>query len=199
MKIKEMLSKNTNYYSGVNPCNFITIHETGNTSATANALSHANFMNNGSTATYHYVVDDKEVIQLFKDTVKCWHAGDGLGRGNTESIGIEMCINAGGDMLKTIDNTVELVKHLMSKHNISIENVVPHKHWSGKSCPNNLLNSKPITWTQFINKIKTNPIVSDNKGKLYKVQVGAFKDKTNAEKLSKELESKGYKNLIVES
>lgn len=33
-------------------------------------------------------------------------------------------------------------------------------------------------------------------GKMYRVQVGAFSDKKNAEKLSKELESKGYKNII---
>jgi len=43
-------------------------------------------------------------------------------------------------------------------------------------------------------KAKSKP-KKDNKG-LYKVQVGAFKDKKNAEKLAKELKKKGYSNFI---
>lgn len=38
---------------------------------------------------------------------------------------------------------------------------------------------------------------SSTKGKLYKVQVGAFSEKANAEKLSQDLEKKGYKTYIV--
>src|SRR5699024_5737475 len=43
-------------------------------------------------------------------------------------------------------------------------------------------------------KAKSKP-KKDSKG-LYKVQVGAFKDKKNAEKLAKELKKKGYSNFI---
>ena len=47
------------------------------------------------------------------------------------------------------------------------------------------------------------PIINDNRinisnsTKLYRVQVGAFKNKENAQKLSNELKSKGYNTIII--
>ena len=194
MKITKMLSNNKNHYTGVNKCKYITIHETGNKNKGANAINHAKYINNGSSATWHYTVDDKQVIQHYKDSVQCWHAGDGRGEGNTNSIGIEMCVNSDGDFNKTILNTIELVKHLMNKHNIPIENVVQHNKWSGKDCPANIRSGKPISWGGFINMIKN----TNSNDVLYRVQVGAFKNKNNAIRLSNELKNKGYDNFIVE-
>ena len=193
MKITKMLSNNKNHYTGVNKCKYITIHETGNTNKGANALNHAKYINNGSSATWHYTVDDTQIIQHYEDTVQCWHAGDGKGEGNLNSIGVEMCVNSDGDFNKTILNTIELVKHLMNKHNIPIKNVVQHNKWSGKDCPSNIRSGKPISWGGFINMIK-----NTNNDVLYRVQVGAFKNKNNAIKLSNELKNKGYDNFIVE-
>lgn len=195
MKITKMLSNNKNHYTGVNKCKYITIHETGNTNKGADALSHAKYINNGSNATWHYTVDDKQIIQHFEDNIQCWHAGDGKGDGNLNSIGIEMCVNSDGDFNKTIENTIELVRYLMNKHNIPIENVVQHNKWSGKNCPTNIRSGKPISWKTFIDKIKNKPIENNV---LYKVQVGAFSDKENAIKLSNELKKLGYDNFIVE-
>ena len=192
MKINKMLSNNKNHYTGVNKCKYITIHETGNKNRGANALNHAKYINNGSSATWHYTVDDKQVIQHYEDIVQCWHCGDGKGDGNLNSIGIEMCINSDGDFNKTILNTIDLVKHLMNKHNIPIENVVQHNKWNGKNCPANIRSGKPITWNTFINKIKNN-----ENNILYRVQVGAFRNKNNAIRLSNELKKLGYDNFIV--
>ena len=194
MKINKILSNNKNHYTGVNKCKYITIHETGNTNKGANALNHAKYINNGSSVTWHYTVDDTQIIQHYEDSVQCWHAGDGRGEGNTNSIGIEMCINSDGDFNKTIENTIELVKHLMNKHNIPIENVVQHNKWSGKDCPANIRSGKPISWSGFINMIKN----TNSNDVLYKVQVGAFSKKENAIKLSNELKKLGYDNFIVE-
>lgn len=193
MKINRMISNNKNHYTGVNKCKYITIHETGNTNKGANALNHVKYINSGSSATWHYTVDSEQVIQHFEDSVQCWHSGDGRGDGNLNSIGVEMCVNSDGDFNKTIANTIELVKYLMNKHNISIENVVQHNKWSGKDCPSNIRSGKPISWGGFINMIKnqsTNDI-------LYRVQVGAFKNKNNAINLSNELKKLGYDNFIV--
>jgi len=196
MKITKMLSNNKNHYTGINKCKYITIHETGNINKGANALNHAKYINNGSNATWHYTVDDKQIIQHYEDSVQCWHCGDGRGDGNLNSIGIEMCVNSDGDFNKTIENTIELVKYLMNKHNISIENVVQHNKWSGKNCPANIRSGKPITWNTFIDRIKNNKTTENNI--LYRVQVGAFKNKENAIKLSNELKKLGYDNFIVE-
>lgn len=155
MKIVKMLSNNKNRYYGVNPCNYITIHQTGNTRKGANARNHAKYMNSGSPATWHYTVDDKEVIQHFEDTVQCWHCGDGRGKGNTESIGIELCVNSDGDYIQTINNAVELVRYLMKIHSIPIERVVQHNKWSGKNCPAQIRsNYKGISWDEFIKRVK---------------------------------------------
>jgi len=194
MKINKMLSNNKNHYAGVNKCKYITIHETGNINKGAGALNHAKYINNGSSATWHYTVDDKQIIQHYEDSVQCWHCGDGRGDGNTNSIGIEMCVNSDGDFNKTIENTIELVKHLMNKHNIPIGNVVQHNKWNGKNCPANIRSGKPITWNTFINKIKNKPTENNI---LYKVQVGAFRNKNNAIKLSNELKKLGYDNFII--
>lgn len=128
---------------------YITIHNTANTSKGANAKSHANYMSNGSggrQASWHYTVDDKEIWQSLADTQQGWHAGDGRGPGNTQSIGIEICENSDGDFEKAVENAAWLVRQLMERHDIPISNVVPHKKWSGKNCPMKLLDR----WDGFI-------------------------------------------------
>lgn len=200
MKIINMLSTNKNHYDGINKCLFITIHETGNKSKGSNAINHGNYINNGSKTTWHYTVDDKQVVKHFKNDAQCWHCGDGKGNGNLNSIGVEMCVNADGDFNKTIANTIELVQHLMNNLNIPLKNVVQHNHWSGKDCPQSIRNGKPMTWENFISSIKyAKPIEVDEPVKvLYKVQVGAYANKDNAIKLSNDLKLKGYNNFIVE-
>lgn len=200
VKIRQALSKNNNHFWGTNPRKYITVHETANTSIGANAEMHSRYINNGSSATWHYTVDDKEAVQHYLDTRQCWHAGDGNGRGNTQSIGIEICVNSDGNFNKTIDNTVELVKQLMAKYNIPLSNVVQHNHWSGKDCPRNLRHgSKGINWNQFKAKLST-PKPQDKpkeSSKLYRVQVGAFKNSANAIKLRNDLRKLGYKDTFI--
>lgn len=155
MNITQMPSNNKHRFSGYNPCNYITIHETANTNKGATAVSHGRYMNNGSTETWHFTVDDKMIVQHFNPRTQCWHCGDGRGKGNTSSIGIELCVNGGGDFKKTVDNAVWLVKRLMKEYGIGISNVVQHNKWSGKNCPTNLRNgSKGVTWDYFKNQLK---------------------------------------------
>jgi N-acetylmuramoyl-L-alanine amidase CwlA len=189
MKIIKRLNNNPNHFNGINKCLYITVHETSNTNKGANALNHAKYLEQ-SQATWHYTVDDVNIVQSFEDNIQCWHCGDGTGQGNRNSIGIEMCVNSDGNIYKTIDNTVELIRFLMIKHNIPIENVVQHNHWSGKDCPKNIRRNYPISWKEFINKIKTTK-------NYYSVQIGCFENKNNAENLKKELIEKGYTPIIT--
>ncbi len=158
VSIKQQLVPVRTLTSGTgNPCNYITIHETANTNKGANAQSHANLQSKGNSrlASWHYQVDDKEIIQSFLDNVQCYHAGDGQGKGNMESIGIEICVNSDGNFKNAVKNAAELVKYLMKKHDIGISNVVQHSRWSGKDCPRNLRDgSKGINWNDFIGLVK---------------------------------------------
>ncbi|MEC3653936.1 N-acetylmuramoyl-L-alanine amidase [Bacillus siamensis] len=125
---------------------YITVHNTANTAAGANAKSHANYVKNPDTPTsWHFTVDDTEIYQHLPLNESGWHAGDGNGDGNRKSIGIEICENADGNFSKAVANAQWLIRTLMTSHGIPLSNVVAHKHWSGKLCPRRLLD----TWDEF--------------------------------------------------
>lgn len=156
MEIKQLFipAGNTKTRPGIKMTpRYITIHETANTASGATAAAHARLQASGNsrTASWHYTVDDHEIWQSIPDNEVGWHAGDGgSGPGNRQSIGIEICVNSGGDFEQAKRNAALLVRHLMNRHNIPISRVVPHKHWSGKNCPARILPK----WDSFINLIK---------------------------------------------
>ena len=141
-------------YTGVNPCKYITVHQTGNTNRGANADMHARLQYNGNSrsASWHEQVDDKECVQSFAHTAKCWHGGDGrTGAGNNESIAIEICVNSDGDYTRAVRNGARRVSQLMKMYNIPISRVVQHNHWSGKACPAQIRAGKNgINWSAFL-------------------------------------------------
>ena len=174
---------------------YITIHNTANTSVGANAENHAIYMQNSgknSTTSYHYVVDDKEIYKLLPDYEVAWHAGDGEnGIGNRQSLAIEICENADGDLLKATDNAVELTAYLMKLYNIPISCVVQHNYWSGKNCPRRIRVGEPYDWQTFLNKVDSLVNQNTTVKTLYRVrkdwydvnsQVGAFENLDNAKK-----------------
>uniref|UniRef100_UPI000C266ED4 N-acetylmuramoyl-L-alanine amidase n=1 Tax=Mycobacteroides abscessus TaxID=36809 RepID=UPI000C266ED4 len=132
---------------------YITIHNTGNRKKGADAENHAKYMENGSggrQTSWHYTVDDTDNIYQHLSTFEQgWHAGDGNGPGNTQSIGIEICQCEGINVAKANSNAAWLVNTLMKQHSIPLSNVKPHKHWSGKNCPEDILPS----WEGFIKMI----------------------------------------------
>src|SRR5690625_1634027 len=150
---KEKAKKVT--YGGRNTKTYIVIHETDNTNKKANADAHARLQAGGNSraASWHYQVDDKEVVQSFADSVQCWAAGNQ--HYNKHGIQVEICVNSDGDFKKAVNNAIKLTKHLMDKHNVPLKHVIRHHDASGKNCPRNLINgSKGITWDDFVDKLK---------------------------------------------
>ncbi|TQR43383.1 N-acetylmuramoyl-L-alanine amidase [Paenibacillus popilliae] len=140
---------------------WITIHNTDNTSGTAE--SHSRYIINGSggrQASWHYTVDDKAIYQHLRDNEQGWHAGDSNGPGNTTSIGVEVCMYTGMNKEICWRNAAWLAATLMVRHKLGIDRVVPHKKWSGKQCPSQLLPH----WNSFIDMVK------QEFGKLQKAQ-----------------------------
>ncbi|MDS9471369.1 N-acetylmuramoyl-L-alanine amidase [Sporosarcina pasteurii] len=153
---KQFVTSRKNTFPGTNGRKFITIHETANYSRGAGAQMHANLQSSGFSASWHWQVDDKVAIQSFPHTVRCWHAGDGVGNGNYQSIAIEICVNVDGDFRQAVVNAVALVKKIMRDEGIPINNVVQHNHWSGKDCPHHLRKGdKGINWATFKRLIQT--------------------------------------------
>src|SRR5690625_3772511 len=122
---KDILSQKSSNVPGKSMTpKYITVHNTANTNKGANAKMHARYQKNGSggrQASWHYQVDDTEIWQSLEDNQQGWHAGDGSGKGNTQSIGIEICENSDGDFDKAVENAQWLIIKLMNKYNIPLK------------------------------------------------------------------------------
>ena len=70
--------------------------------------------------------------------------------GNLNSVGIETACNKGSDLWLTYQYTAELVARLMDKFNLDITRVVGHNAFSGKNCPQTLLNNNGELWEKFM-------------------------------------------------
>lgn len=142
-----------NFSVDKNDKEYIVIHDTAGKAKGADADAVYNYFNLDETnASSNYVVDDSKILQMVKDDYQSWHCGDGgettLIR-NSNSIGIEMCVNTDGDFSKTFDNTVQLTKYLMNKYNIPANHVVMHNDASGKECSEKLIANNSKLWKEF--------------------------------------------------
>lgn len=139
-----------------NPRNYLTIHQTGNTDEGSNAMAHHRLQaRSGVGYGWHWQVDDEMAIQTHDHSFKIWNAGDGRGKGNTESISIEICVNSDGNYKKSVENGAKLAAMILKEENIDISRMVQHNYWSGKDCPHEIRYGKDgITWTDFVNKVK---------------------------------------------
>jgi N-acetyl-anhydromuramyl-L-alanine amidase AmpD len=152
---------------------WIVIHDTANSNPGADAEAHFRYFLSKRKASAHYFVDDKGIIQIVGDSRAAWHCGENQGYGralngctNSNSIGIELCINSDGDYEAAYKNLVELTKNLMKKFNISIEKVCRHYDVSRKICPGSFFDKglwekfkaeigKPVEWTIDLSKDST--------------------------------------------
>src|SRR5699024_1982987 len=108
-------------------------------------------------ASWHFQVDDKEIIQSFPVSYRCWHAG---GSYNNFSIGIEICVNMVHEperFRKAVQNAADLTKYLMKKYKIPAKNIVTHHVASGwKDCPHYLRSgSLGVDWNDFKNAVSS--------------------------------------------
>ena len=105
-------------------------------------------------ASWHYQVDENYIYQSFDNELALWHAGGNYTTspncyyGNSNSIGIEMCINADGNYDGSMHHDTKLVATLCNMYNLGIENVKRHFDFSGKECPAYMIRTN--RWTQFL-------------------------------------------------
>lgn len=142
---------------------YIVIHFTaGSTSKPGKARAVKKVFEQRS-ASADFCVDDRDIVQFNPDISNyyCWAVGDALKSSvsggkyhklasNKNTINIEVCsacspatsqgvsyANHTGWSFseQSLDNTVKLVKHLMSLYNIDKEHVIRHYDVTGKPCP----------------------------------------------------------------
>lgn len=129
----------------------IVVHNTANDATARNEIAY--MTNNNYETSFHYAVDDKEIVQGLPLDRNGWHSSDGNGKGNREGIAIEICYSkSGGDrFIKAEENAVDLIVYLLKKYNWGIDRVTKHQDYCGKYCPHRTLD---MGWNRFINMIK---------------------------------------------
>ena len=122
---------------------YITIHETDNRRAGADAKAHNNLLitDTSEVTSWHYTVDDSSVYHNIPDNEIAWNAGDGRtrGGGNINGIGIEMCVNLTGDFEQTLKNTAALAGELLTAYDLDMTQVRFHEDFMNKECPHRLI------------------------------------------------------------
>lgn len=126
----------------------IVIHNTANDAPAENEIKYMH--SNNKEQSFHFAVDDKEIIQGIDLNRNAWHAGDGNGKGNREGIAIEICYSksGGAKWLKAVENAAELVAKLLKDYGFGIDKVTKHQDYSGKHCPHRILDE--YGWDNFI-------------------------------------------------
>ena len=154
MQINKDFISNQNSYENNNPI-WIVIHNTDNFNQTADAKAHARAQHDGNLSgmSAHYYVDDGGVYQALQHSLGAWHVGVNYGGklfgtvNNRNSIGVEMCVNAGYNYEKAFQNTVTLTKQLMQELGIDTDHVVSHYDVCAKNCPSQI--REKGDWARF--------------------------------------------------
>ncbi|MED1125142.1 N-acetylmuramoyl-L-alanine amidase [Bacillus atrophaeus] len=143
---------------------FLTYHNTGNSGRGANAKSHNKYIHNmanleprdTSHVSWHLTVDDEYIYQHIPFDENAWHTGDGSGprSGNMNSVGIEICMHVDQkDYHQAEENAIALGVYLAKQLGIPDANHWPHQKWSGKYCPQVILD-RDGSFNPFHTRIK---------------------------------------------
>ena len=129
----------------------IVVHNTANDATARNEIAY--MTNNNNETSFHYAVDDKEIVQGIEENRNSWNAGDGNGKGNREGIAIEICYSkSGGDrFIKAEQNAVDLIVDILKRYGWGIDRVTKHQDYTNKYCPHRTVD---MGWERFINMIK---------------------------------------------
>lgn len=158
----------------------IVVHETANDASAKNEIDY--MKRNNAHTSFHYAVDDIEVVQGIPENRNAFHAGDGNGKGNREGIAIEMCYSkSGGEKWKKArENAIELIVDILHRYNWGIDKVTKHQDYNKKYCPHRTLDEG---WDKFIKMIedRLNPKTTEKpkteskikQGDMVKVSEGA--------------------------
>ena len=178
---------------------FYVVHNTANDAPAVNEIAY--MISNNNEVSFHYAIDDKSIVQGIEENRNGWHASDGgSGEGNRKGIAIEICYSkSGGTKFNEAEKlTAKFIAKGLKEKGWGIDKVKKHQDFGNhKYCPHRTLD---MGWQRFLNMIKVELDTLNNTKikKLYRVQVGAFSVKSNAENLRKELIAKGYNAFIKE-
>ncbi len=163
MEHRPMTNPSSSLYRGTMKPRWITIHNAWSR-AKAERL-HEYVKGRGAEsrpASWHFSIDEQDIFQALPLDESGWHAGDNLGPGNTETIGIEICDYAmqlsspDRDLFwEACENTAKLCAWLIG--NVDTLEPYPdclkqHYDWSGKDCPH-FIRAEDGGWQKFVDLV----------------------------------------------
>lgn len=160
MKIQSKTCNAANYGGTRQQTRYLVIHYTSNRGDTAK--NNADYFAREaltSPASAHYFVDETEIWASVPENCVAWHCGAKTyvhpTCRNTNSIGIEICMNAADGSVRegSITHAAELVRELMQRYQIPVERVLRHHDVTGKDCPAPMVEDV-ARWNAFLDSLK---------------------------------------------
>jgi N-acetylmuramoyl-L-alanine amidase len=131
---------------------FIVVHNTANDASARNEVAY--MIRNDNKVSFHYAVDDKEIVQGIPENRNAWHAGDGSnGPGNRKGIGIEICYSksGGSKFIEAEKLAAKFIAYKLKEKGWGINRVKKHQDFSGKYCPHRTLD---MGWQRFLGMVQ---------------------------------------------
>ena len=131
---------------------FIVVHNTANDATAQNEIKY--MISNNNQVSFHFAVDDKEIVQGLPLDRNAWACGDGAnGKGNRKGIQIEICYSkSGGARFENAEkNAAKFIAQLLKERGWGVDKVKKHQDFSNKYCPHRTLDKG---WASFVNMIK---------------------------------------------
>ena len=132
---------------------WIVIHNTANDATAQNEVAY--MQSNNREVSYHFAVDDENIIQALPLDRNAWHAGDRYNEngGNRCGIGIEICYSkSGGErFMKAEENAAWLAAQLLKDFNFDISHLKKHQDFANKKCPHRTID---LGWDRFVDMVK---------------------------------------------
>lgn len=131
---------------------FIVVHNTANDASAQNEVKY--MISNNNQVSFHFAVDDKEVVQGLPLDRNAWACGDGAnGKGNRKGIQIEICYSkSGGVRFENAEkNAAKFIAQLLKERGWGVDKVKKHQDFRNKYCPHRTLDKG---WASFVNMVK---------------------------------------------
>ena len=131
---------------------FVVVHNTANDASAENEIKY--MIGNDKKVSFHYAVDDKEVVQGIPTNRNAYHAGDGSkGNGNRKGIAVEICYSkSGGDkFIQAEKNAAEFIASILKEKGWGIDKVKKHADFAKKNCPHRTIE---LGWDRFLNMVQ---------------------------------------------
>ena len=131
---------------------FVVVHNTANDASAQNEVKY--MISNNNQVSFHFAVDDKEIVQGLPLDRNAWACGDGAnGKGNRKGIQIEICYSkSGGARFENAEkNAAKFIAQLLKERGWGVDKVKKHQDFSNKYCPHRTLDKG---WASFVNMVK---------------------------------------------